>query len=99
MAEIKALITSNDARANQSRKHLYDAVETLKVEVARQSMRMDDIAIQAQRGANVAAKVDRWEQQGKGILIAAGVAGASVMAAATVFFDAIVQWFKLKLGL
>lgn len=99
MAELKALIVAGDERAGKSRKQLYVAVDDIKVDVVKLSARVDELAVQAEKGATVAAKVERWEAQGRGIVIAVGVAGASATAAAAMFFDAIIQWFRAKLGL
>lgn len=99
MAELKALIAASDQRSSEHRKGLYEAVDEIKRDVAQQANRLDTIAVDAKRGADVAAKVDRWEQQGKGILIAAGVGGASLAALAAVSFDTFITWLRARLGL
>lgn len=99
LAELKALIVSGDEHAQRSRKQLYAAVDEVKMDVVRLSQRVDEVATSAEKGAEVAAKVERWEMQGRGILIAVGMAGASVTAAAAVFFDTIIQWLRARMGL
>lgn len=99
MAELKALVVNNNREATASRKMLYESVDQLKIDMAHLNARVGTVAKQAERGMDVAAKVDKWEQQGKGILIAVGVSGLSITAATAFFFQNVVKWLKLQLGL
>lgn len=99
VADLRALMIENDKQATQSRKALYEAVDQIKIDMASMYGRVDDIAKQAKRGVDVAVKVEKWEQQGKGVLIAVGISGASLAAGFTVFFQNVIHWLKVQLGL
>lgn len=106
--EAKAEKRADDA--DSSRRRLYDKVDTIqdrvaaldkKVDVGLRDVndRVDDVDAKATSAKKAGDDYQRMVQQGKGALLVVGFGGTAFGAGVIYFFDAVIRWFRVKLGL
>jgi len=98
------------ADADESRRRLYAKVDDIQDRVASLDKkvdiglrdandRIDDVDAKATSAKEAGDDYMRVVQQGKGALFVIGLGGTAFGAGAIYFFDAVIRWLKVKLGL
>lgn len=96
--------------ADKSRRRLYEEVAAVKdrvasldkkveVEMANVNDRIDDVDSKATSAKEAGDEYRRMVQQGKGALLVVGLGGTAFGAGVIYFFDAVIRWLKMKMGL
>lgn len=106
IAAIRAAQDKAEERADASRQRLYEKVDSLRADVhtldkrvEQTGQRLDDVEQTATSAKEAGDDYRRVVQQGKGALLVIGFGGSALGASLVLFFDGVVSWFKLKLGL
>lgn len=86
-------------QAAEGRKQLYETVGNLRQDV----QNVESIALRAEFSALAAKKVtdrvEQWEQRGRGAFIVLGLLGTMLVGATAKYADAVIQFFRSRLGL
>lgn len=84
---------------SEKRSELYKAVEKTNSEVAELKHVAEQALYTAQSAKRVTDRVEDWEQRGRGVLFLLGIGSASLAGGAVYFFDSVIAWLKLRMGL
>lgn len=103
---LKASIDKMDAKQEERdnynqerRREMYEKIEELSKEVADVKSVAVDANKAAQSAKAVTERVEDYEQRGKGLMLAIGLGGTGIGAALFWWFDAFINWLKVRMGL
>jgi hypothetical protein len=83
----------------ERRREMYDNIEKVSKEISDVKRVAEAAASAAASAQAVTDRVEDYEQRGKGLVLAIGIGGTGFGAALFWWFDAVISWLKVRMGL